>query len=456
MKVTFVTILVFMVGLVTMFNISASNNNEAINMASPDLTGKEYLGDGIYRLHNDVSGVRLDYNVFDGVYTLNGTASKQDLYRLSFINEPSTYTLSFHYVNGSFNTVGIGLVVSMAPPDVIDTYVYVYGSSNFGEAKTYTHTDMFSLFLVYWGDGITYNNYQFKIQLQQDIVVTDYQLPIGVLQQHIQFEYDKGYNEGFYLGYDEGFNAGLDEAFNANNLMPIADKRGKGTLGPANEYFGFTIPLNKKVKSVTLLNATGYPLKPLTWVSGGAVYQGLHIIYANSAIYIPFKNNYTDFENIMEFQLNENEIIESINIIFALDNPSMPSGQFDSMLDSIQNNLGFYINNKVLNDDAIDRFKEIIEFDLKGQLQDQLDLEYKQKLDTLLEYHLKNEYQKGYNEGVASTSDYSITGLLFQVFAGMAGVLAIELLPNISIGSIVAIPLVFGIIYFILGKRKGD
>lgn len=65
-------------------------------------------------------------------------------------------------------------------------------------------------------------------------------------------------------------------------------------------------------------------------------------------------------------------------------------------------------------------------------------------------------YNTGYNAGVASKDDYSFTGLLFQVFNGMGAILTIELLPNITIGALVAVPVVFGIIYFILGKRSGE
>lgn len=65
-------------------------------------------------------------------------------------------------------------------------------------------------------------------------------------------------------------------------------------------------------------------------------------------------------------------------------------------------------------------------------------------------------YNLGYNEGVATNTDFSFTGLLVQVFNGMGSILTIEILPSITIGAIVAVPLVFGIIYFILGKRGKD
>lgn len=62
---------------------------------------------------------------------------------------------------------------------------------------------------------------------------------------------------------------------------------------------------------------------------------------------------------------------------------------------------------------------------------------------------------KGFNDGVASATDYSFFGLITQVFAGLGSFLAIELLPRITIGALLAVPLVFGIISFIIGKRGG-
>lgn len=61
-----------------------------------------------------------------------------------------------------------------------------------------------------------------------------------------------------------------------------------------------------------------------------------------------------------------------------------------------------------------------------------------------------------YNQGLTETDATGFNSLLVTVFSGLGSLLAIEILPNIYIGAIIAVPLVFGIIAFILGKRKGD
>ena len=64
-------------------------------------------------------------------------------------------------------------------------------------------------------------------------------------------------------------------------------------------------------------------------------------------------------------------------------------------------------------------------------------------------------FREGKDEGLRLSTDHSFYGLISQVFAGLGTFLAIELLPNITFGAIFAVPLVFGIIFFIIGKRGG-
>lgn len=64
-------------------------------------------------------------------------------------------------------------------------------------------------------------------------------------------------------------------------------------------------------------------------------------------------------------------------------------------------------------------------------------------------------YNKGYNDGInEQLADKDFTHMLKSVFVGVGSFLGINLLPGITIGAIIAVPIVFGIIAFILGKRK--
>lgn len=64
-------------------------------------------------------------------------------------------------------------------------------------------------------------------------------------------------------------------------------------------------------------------------------------------------------------------------------------------------------------------------------------------------------YNSGYNKGISENMETGGFGLILKnVFLGVGSFLGIQLLPGISIGAIIAVPIVFGIISFILGRKK--
>lgn len=64
-------------------------------------------------------------------------------------------------------------------------------------------------------------------------------------------------------------------------------------------------------------------------------------------------------------------------------------------------------------------------------------------------------YDLGYYLGYNESGNLGFADLIGQVFVGLGSFLSIELLPNITFGAIFAVPLVFGIIFFIIGRRGG-
>lgn len=63
-------------------------------------------------------------------------------------------------------------------------------------------------------------------------------------------------------------------------------------------------------------------------------------------------------------------------------------------------------------------------------------------------------YNEGYNEGLTVNPNNNFGTMIITVLSGVGTVLSIELLPGISIGAIIAVPIIFGIIAFVLGRRK--
>src|SRR5690554_4089991 len=81
------------------------DNYDSKNLAVPDLDGKEYLGNGVYNL-GVWSGVTITYNVYNGVYTMNGTITTNPtgfIPLTSIINVSSVLTINVTYVSGSVN-----------------------------------------------------------------------------------------------------------------------------------------------------------------------------------------------------------------------------------------------------------------------------------------------------------------------------------------------------------------
>ena len=69
-----------------------------------------------------------------------------------------------------------------------------------------------------------------------------------------------------------------------------------------------------------------------------------------------------------------------------------------------------------------------------------------------LEYGQEIGYNKGYNAGIiAGSNNFNVLNLIRSLFDLIWGVLSVEMLPNIKLIYIVAIPLVLSVIRFILG-----
>lgn len=66
------------------------------------------------------------------------------------------------------------------------------------------------------------------------------------------------------------------------------------------------------------------------------------------------------------------------------------------------------------------------------------------------DYH--NAYSQGYSDAMAENPES--VGFFGTLFSSIGSFLSIEILPNISFGLILAVPLIFGIISFLIGKGK--
>lgn len=213
-------------------NIKANENVDYSydNLAAPDLEGKQYLGNNEYRLLNE-SGITIDYNVYSGVISINGTSNSniyyflQSEFSVGALSPPNIY--SYYYVNGS------GTITNF----IITTHFYsqtnrmLINSTNYMNynEQTLPAQDKISRIAFDFRSGDTFNNLQFKLQLEIGDTATDYQVPLEAIEQHIELgnddgtgipgdngdgyddSYLDGWNDGWYEGFDKGYNKGLNE-----------------------------------------------------------------------------------------------------------------------------------------------------------------------------------------------------------------------------------------------------
>lgn len=155
------------------------------NLAIPDLEGKEYLGNGVYRLIDDW-GITIDYNVFNGYHIVNGQPTGD--HTIYYIDEITmdiqqglSYYVKYEYISGSTN-----------------------GFNSAFNYRTYTTPTLITLnqengnsFLVDYEPSLTagirtdmktnhiYDNLTFKVQVEKGDTATPYTVPGQIPQYKI-------------------------------------------------------------------------------------------------------------------------------------------------------------------------------------------------------------------------------------------------------------------------------
>ena len=165
------------------------------NLAMPNLTGKEYLGNGVYRLYND-NGITIDYDIYNGYVILNGTTPtgtteiNLDLYR-NVVPNGSIVSFGYYYVSGTFehDTPYATLFVNSPnlPADMGLKNGLNYTIKAVRENYEYNYNGNKLIPRIYLGVGgtITFNNFTFRVQLEKGDTATPYTVPGQIPQYKI-------------------------------------------------------------------------------------------------------------------------------------------------------------------------------------------------------------------------------------------------------------------------------
>lgn len=456
-----VSILVILILLSSRFNPDTDYNNTNVlntinmsqvdtaeNLASPDLTGKEYLGNGEYQLRSFAT-----YNVYTGIIKLNGLASNLGLFSLiQPLEKNNDYTFTFYYVSGKDNVLDLNAGTA--------TYRFIYTTipSQF-KSNPYINT-------VNWDSDVehmvilnaqnrVFDNLELKLQLEKGSTATPYEVPKQALEQHIQFEKDNSYNDGYNIGSGEGYDEGFDDG----------------------EYNGFNAGLNNVYTFHTLIDF----LSPFEFDNGGDL-KAFRYRFSNYGLELEDMwlgeildmASWRYYSRPLKYILNISYDDKNSYLVYDLrDTYNSPSTITKSLIQGDFERVEITVN---LDNFVIfrlyDRYRNVV-----YELNSDDDLELMQNLDIAVFTNInQTDFQKGYengfkqgkdegytsgkshgyNEGLAETDAIGFNALLTTIFVGLGGFLSINILPNISIGAIIAVPIVFGLIYFIIGRRKGD
>lgn len=448
-------------------NLSTYQDNDIVNLASPDLIGKEYLGNGWYFL-NTSNGVDISYNVYSGNFKFNGIPTgnvvfterifdiKQSLISFTFIKENGSSNLDYIYYN--YEDIKCELTRDIRTNDFkINENIFLRLDIIRFVFVDYTLTP--------------YENYEFKLQLEQGLTTTTYQTPIGALKQHSQLEYDRGYDLGYDTGYIDGVGNVVKDFVEGNEWNFLQYEQSYATNVNVNMASNclttyIDIPINApKEAGFNYLQMNLSFLKNLRIINKpiqeGAIQVGTHFSLRN-------ENNQelTKVWNILDddFQILyelPNVYKIRLNIMYFVDNPNMTEFQRmqqQSIISSLINQLTnegkyftFYIKEGIVFDtDVLGHFidyqKNIIHLDYVTELV--------QEYEKGLNKGLNDGYDNGYKDGMTINPNDNFGSMIKAILLGVGTVLGIQLLPNITIGAIIAVPIVFGIIAFVLGRKK--
>ncbi len=482
------------------------------NLAVPDLEGKEYLYNGVYRL-SDINGVAIDYNVYSGIISINGAKTSNFTYLFTDYIPIGEYTLSYHYVDGSM--VATSFYIGNSGAWNIDV---INGTNNYTVYKTRTNTQSVQTRLYFaFGDTTSFDNYQFKLQLEKGDTATPYTAPLESYLWHerqLSFEegYDVGYNDGFcdgssagyYGGYDDGYGDGYydgqsdgtvvgtykvdtwENETSVNNTflrfydvepsidgnLSLSLLENKNTLVDNKDlYFNFDYGdfyITPFENYADYLNS-GYQYAPYQTLGAGNMLK-----IENSSIDIIDKGNLIATHTLTELENNFFgfnclyiiQLVREVDYYMAF-NAGRAAGYDVGSIDGYNDGYndgraaGYSAGYDV---GSIDGYNDGESFGYEaGSIDgyysgydvgsiDGYNLGYNLGFDDGQDVGFNDGYQKAINDG---STEFGLTTLLSSLFVGLGSLLSIQLLPNISIGMIIAVPIVFGIIAFILGKRGG-
>lgn len=416
----------------------ASESYSYDNLASPDLSGKEYLGNGVYRI-NQAGISYLDYNIYNGLFTVYTPVNSGPAYIFHLPQDTYTITVESDNNNQTFYLAQNG-------------NEFYFNQNDGGQKRTYTFENMVTFAIVRYEGGNELTS--FTLQIEKGDTATPYTVPIQALEQHTQLEKEKSYNagldDGWWMGYDDGLDDGyadgyadgLDDGYNGYDIEyarvnPESDNTEWFEMQFSYKYSNWYSHLGDIAEMVNndLSDGVGTYEKWIRWYFNSGIETNFLITFSSltvDQVVLP-ESGFIQ----LYVKVEKDEHSYQVNF-FTFGETSVYSYR-DT--DVVTNSYNFIYKTR-LYDEGIEMYE--------GGYNNGYDDGY---------FEGKQLYGVGYNEGYNKGISESIESggfsmILSSMFTSVGVLLSVELLPNISIGSIVAIPIVFGVIMFIIGRKK--
>lgn len=443
-----ITILI-MISIFTVIMIMTSNtyaietySNE--NLAKPDITGKVEIEPNVYRIYNQ-NGITIDYNIINGYFTMNGTSITSALgkvFDIPVLQNGINHTISKIHISGTKTNQ---LNIYIAEP--IQVILLDYQNDNTFISGIDNNQIIFSDVLI----GNTFNNYVFKLQIEEGTTVTDYKVPIYNVNT-----FDKIYT---YADYEVGPGSTSEYLIYGTRwrLTPTSQLR------YLYEIISYYLNVPNSEKTYLMLPSDEYALYndmgPIINIKGQ--YMLIYYDYGINAVRLKYRNIMG--QEILLYDFYTSSDVQSIDIkkeiqVYDYDNINKwyDIGYGDGF---IQGDIfGF------------NRGKETFGIFYNGIWQNAMQYGNIQRINGYNEGFNYGRSQFGiftdntwlnaeqygnirYNQGVSDGSNL-FNVLISVVFSFITVMMTIELLPGIYTGYIVGFFIVFGIVTFITAKGK--
>lgn len=125
-----------------------------------------------------ISGVSAEYDASTQIYTLNGTSTSNNTgfkFVNSDINLDGTYTLSFEVLGGSISNISGTTRIQLANSNWSQNIYLNLGNSSASTTKTISFFATQSNNGVRYDNGVTFNNYKFRVQLEKNNQATEWE-----------------------------------------------------------------------------------------------------------------------------------------------------------------------------------------------------------------------------------------------------------------------------------------